>query len=68
MTEDSFYTDEYYYTGDGFIIDFSLGMTSDTFEKDIRALFEKDYIAQNTMVIFISFNCYEPSQDRFIVS
>ena len=27
-TSDSFYTDEFYYTGDGFVKDFSLGMTS----------------------------------------
>lgn len=38
-TADSFYTDEYSYTGDGFILDFSLGITSEEFENQISQLF-----------------------------
>ena len=32
-TADSFYTDEYSYTGDGFILDFSLNISSQEFEQ-----------------------------------
>jgi len=62
-TKGSFYTDDNFYTGDGYIKDFSLGMTSEEFQEGFTALMNEDppFIDFNTAVLIISFNCYEPS-------
>jgi len=69
-TKGSFYTDDKKYSGDGYIKDFSLGMTSEEFQSNITALLDEtpSFLDFNTAVLIISFNCYEPSQDRFVTT
>lgn len=69
-TKGSWYTDESSYTGDGYIQDYSLGINSEEFIQEIQELFtvKPAFIDFSTAVIIISFNCYEPSQDRFIAT
>lgn len=65
----SFYTDEYYTDGDGYTVDFSLGNTSEEFKESIDKLLnnnEVPFLTHQTAIIIINFNCYLPSQDRFI--
>lgn len=35
---------------------------------EFKIIDEVNYIDDNTRVIFITFNCYEPSNDRFITT
>lgn len=69
-TQKSFYTDDSLWTGDGYIIDFSLGLTAQEFQKQFTALLSEDphYFNFQTSVIMVTFNCYEPSQDRFLTT
>jgi len=69
-THSSFYTDDNHYSGDGYVKDFSLGLDSESFQREIEDLFSQSpkFIDFDTAVVFISFNCYEPSQDRFIAT
>jgi len=70
-THSSFYTDDFATTGDGYIQDFSLGMTTEQFQQEINDLFsptKPSYLDPTTGIIIVSFNCYDPSQDRFITT
>lgn len=62
-TKGSWYTDDSSYTGDGYTQDYSLGVDSQQFIKEIDDLFKEkpSFIDFSTAVIIISFNCYEPS-------
>lgn len=66
-TKKSFYTDDgQKYTGDGYVQDFSLGMTTEEFQAELSSLFESGpgnpkFIDYDTAVVIIVFNCYEPS-------
>lgn len=47
-------------------------MTSEEFNAELESLFTSGegnpkFIDYDTAVVMISFNCYEPSQDRFVV-
>lgn len=71
QTKSSFYTDDFYTSGDGYVVDFSLTLSSEQFRSQINELLSNSnppYIDENTGVIIIGFNCYDPSQDRFITT
>ena len=55
--------------GAGYVKDFSLGLTSEDFIKELNALLSSDdkYLDYTTSALIISFNCYEPSLDLFLV-
>jgi len=53
-------------TGDGYVVDFTLGMTSEEFKVQINDLMQTirpSFISEQTAILIISFNCYDPSQD-----
>ena len=45
-----------------------MSMSSEEFIEEMDQLKEDKFIDTNTAVLIITFNCYEPSVDRFIVA
>ena len=45
-------------------------MTSEEFNEEVERLFygEEKFFNYNTAAVVMSFNCYEPSEDRFITT
>lgn len=52
-------------------MDFSLGLSSEEFREEINTIMTNStppYITEATSNIIIGFNCYDPSQDRFVTT
>lgn len=60
-TQGTFPTDDFYFTGDGYIFDISMSVSSEVFNGQINQLFNRKYIHPSTAVLYINFNSYEPS-------
>ena len=69
----AWYTDEISDSGDGYVKDFPLTMTSEQFLIELNKMIgvgkvqsEDNFLNTQVSLIVLTFNTYEPSEDRFI--
>lgn len=67
-TAGSFFTDDLQFSGDGYVLDWPMSSTSESFIEEFNRVIPIGFWEVQTAMYTFTFNSYEPSLDRFVIT